>query len=128
MRQKLMHRDAGDDRIVSGGGDDIIIGGAGNDSMHGGGGDDIFCFGSNWGTDTVEQLADGKVTLWFEFNSGSWDETTLTYTDGNNSVTVKGVAAENIDIKLTAVPPTEGAFLQGASESVFEDKNKILLA
>ena len=41
---------------------------------------------------------------------------------------VPQIAAENIDIKLTAVPPTEGAFLQGASESVFEDKNKILLA
>ena len=34
-----------------------------------GGGNDIFCFGGNWGNDTVEQLAGGKITLWFESGS-----------------------------------------------------------
>ena len=55
--------DGGNDRIVGGSGDDVIVGGIGNDSMHGGGGDDIFTFGRNWGVDTVEQLAEGSVTL-----------------------------------------------------------------
>ena len=50
--------------------------------LHGGGGDDIFTFCENWGTDTVEQLADGSVLLWFASGSEeNWDESTLTYTD-----------------------------------------------
>ena len=57
--------DAGNDRIVGGSDADVIVGGIGDDSMHGGGGEDIFCFGDNWGTDTIEQLANGKITLWF---------------------------------------------------------------
>ena len=57
--------DAGNDRIVGASGSDFIAGGVGNDSMHGGGGADIFAFCDDWGADTVEQLADGTVTLWF---------------------------------------------------------------
>ncbi|MBR2509565.1 MAG: AIDA repeat-containing protein, partial [Lentisphaeria bacterium] len=63
--------DTGNDRIVGGANNDVIVGGSGNDSLHGGGGDDIFCFGENWGEDTVEQLAGGEITLWFK--SGSED-------------------------------------------------------
>ena len=83
--------DAGKDRIVGGSGDDVIIGGTGDDSMHGGGGDDIFTFCADWGVDTVEQLANGSVTLWFESGSeNNWNAGTMTYTDGENSVTVTG--------------------------------------
>ena len=37
---------------------------------------------------TVEQLANGSVTLWFEPGSKeNWNAETLTCTDGENSVT-----------------------------------------
>ena len=40
---------------------------------------------------TVEQLANGSVTLWFEPESKeNWNAETLTCTDGENSVTVTG--------------------------------------
>ena len=120
--------DAGNDRIVGGSDRDVIVGGIGNDSMHGGGGEDIFCFGENWGQDTVEQLVDGKVTLWFESGSASnWNADTLTYTDGANSVTVSGVI--NITLRFgadTSLPA--GCFEDAASEKIFEDKNKGMLA
>ena len=120
--------DAGNDRIVGGSDDDVIIGGSGNDSMHGGGGKDIFCFGENWGKDTVEQLSGGKVTLWFENGSASnWNASMLTYTDGTNSVTVSGVV--NVTLKFGAVDTAvSGAFLDAASEKIFEDKNSGMLA
>ena len=126
--ENTLFGDAGNDRLVGGADNDVIAGGIGNDSMHGGGGEDIFCFGENWGQDTVEQLVDGKVTLWFESGSASnWNADTLTYTDGANSVTVSGV----INITLwfgadTSLPA--GCFEDAASEKIFEDKNKGFLA
>ena len=93
--------DAGNDRIIGASGNDVIAGGIGNDRMHGGGGDDIFTFCDNWGNDTVEQTADGRVTLWFmDWNPSNWDESTLTYTDGENSVTVSGVSADKIELRF----------------------------
>lgn len=122
--------DGGNDRIVGGSDDDYIIGGIGDDSMHGGGGDDIFSFGGNFGTDTVEQLAGGTVTLWFESGSESnWNASTLTYTDGANSVKVSGIAAEDITLKFGETNSAiDGAFADAASEKIFEDKNKGMLA
>ena len=126
----ILFGDSGKDRLVGGSGDDIIIGGEGNDSMHGGGGDDVFTFGGAWGSDTVEQLADGSVTLWFENGSErNWNASTLTYTDGVNSVRVSGVSNDNITLKFgadDALP--EGCFAEAASEKIFEDKNKGMLA
>jgi hypothetical protein len=96
--------------------------------MHGGGGDDIFCFGGNWGTDTIEQLADGKVTLWFENGSASkWNASTLTYTDGANSVSVSGTTQISLKFGNNSALPA-GAFADAASEKIFEDKNKGMLA
>ncbi len=123
--------DAGNDRLVGASGDDVIVGGLGNDSMHGGGGNDIFAFGGNWGKDTVEQLADGKVTLWFDNNSsGNWDAATLTYTDGENSVKVSGVTAEDVTLKFGDDGSAQygkllkiGAFDEFSSERIFENKN-----
>ena len=122
--------DAGNDRIVGGSGNDIIAGGAGNDSMHGGGGADTFCFGSAWGIDTVEQLESGSVTLWFESGSANnWNAETLTYSDGVNSVTVSGIANESITLKFgDSASAIAGAFDNAASEKVFEDKDKALIA
>ena len=105
--------DAGNDRIVGASGKDLIVGGSGNDHMHGGGGEDIFTFGENWGTDTVEQTADSKVTLWFmEGDFDHWNSETLTYTEGENSVTVSGVSADQIELVF--------AFYDTASYAVFD--------
>ncbi len=131
--------DAGNDRIVGASGNDVIVGGSGNDSLHGGGGDDIFAFGGNWGQDTVEQLATGKVTLWFkEGDETKWNDQTLTYTDGDNSVKVSGVALENINLKFgddngnaierNAELSAAGAFDEFTSKKIFEDKNRGMLA
>ena len=128
--------DAGNDRLVGGSDDDVIIGGSGNDSLHGGGGDDIFCFGENWGKDTVEQLVGGEITLWFESGSeNNWNADTLTYTDGTNSVKVSGISADNISLKfgddssdLFNELSASGCFDDAASEKIFEDKNKGMLA
>ena len=123
--------DAGNDRIVGAGGNDVIVGGSGDDSLHGGGGDDIFAFGGNWGNDSVEQLSDGKVTLWFENGSlDNWDASTLTYKDGENSVKVSGVAPENITLKFGDDGSeqygkllADGAFDEFGSERIFENRN-----
>ena len=129
--------DAGNDRIVGASGDDVIVGGIGDDSMHGGGGDDIFTFCENWGTDTVEQLETGSVTLWFRFGSmENWDEKTLTYSDGaGNSVTVSGVSADRVSLKfesagskLFATLVNMGAFVETSTKKIFNDTDKGLLA
>ena len=95
-----LYGDSGNDRLTGAGGNDLIAGGSGNDTMHGGGGDDVFTFCNDWGRDTVEQTADGTVTLWFLSDSGTWDEQTLTYTSGNSSVSVTGVTADRITLKF----------------------------
>ena len=146
QRYNWLFGDAGDDRIVGAGSNDVIAGGIGNDSMHGGGGDDIFTFGGNWGNDIVEQLPDGKVTLWFEDGDLSkWDANTLTYTDGSNSVKVNGVGLDNISLKFSygdmhpelafwdgvvqyGYLAGIGAFDDYGAEKIFEDRNRGMLA
>ncbi|MBO4345501.1 MAG: hypothetical protein J5833_07085, partial [Victivallales bacterium] len=100
--------DVGDDRIVGGAGFDVIAGGAGNDVLHGGGGGDYFCFGGNWGDDTVEQL-DGFVTLlWFD--GVVREEMSLTADAAGNavlscdsgSVTLLGVMHEDVSASFDA--------------------------
>ncbi|MBQ7651132.1 MAG: hypothetical protein IJS15_09245, partial [Victivallales bacterium] len=128
--------DAGSDRIVGASGDDVIVGGAGDDTLHGGGGNDIFAFGGDWGTDTVEQLAFGKVTLWFDAGAEvNWNADTLTYSDGDNSVQVTGILRDKITLKfgddgsnLYSDLLASGAFDGLTSEQIFEDKDRRLLA
>ena len=104
--------------------------------MHGGGGKDIFTFGSNWGKDFVEQLDGGEVTLWFKSGSiDKWNDKTLTYADGNNFVHVSGVSNDKITLKFGDDKSTKfdtlndsKAFSDTASEKIFEDKNKGMLA
>ena len=123
--------DAGNDRLVGANGNDVIVGGCGDDSLHGGGGEDIFAFGGDWGNDVVEQLADGKITLWFdEGASAYWDAANLTYFDGANRVQVSGVTAENVTLKFGddgseqyAKLLESGAFDEFSSERIFENKN-----
>ena len=128
--ENCLFGDAGNDRIVGGSDNDIIVGGAGNDSMHGGGGSDTFCFGSDWGRDTIEQLADGSVTLWFESGSEDfWNAETLTYSDGVNKVTIKGVTADAVSLRFGDVETAiAGAFENAASEKIYEDQDKALIA
>ena len=120
--------DAGNDRIAGNAGDDVIAGGAGNDRLAGGGGSDTFTFGGNWGADVVSQAADGTVLLWFETGSlDNWDEATLTYSDGANSVTFSGVTPDRISFKFGDDGSARfqelaaaGAFLESTAEAVFE--------
>ena len=120
----MLFGDAGNDRIVGASGNDVIAGGIGNDRMHGGGGDDVFTFCDNWGTDTVEQLVTGSVTLWFASGDESkWNTDTMTYTDGENSVKVSGITAEQITLQFGndgseqyAMLAQAGAFFDATSE------------
>ena len=134
--KNLLFGDGGNDRIVGGAEVDLVVGGAGDDAMHGGGGDDLFVFGGDWGNDTVTQLADGKVTLWFQDGDDSkWDASTLTYADGANSVQVSGADAAAVSLKfgddgseLYQGLLKVGAFDQFASDKIFDDKDKGMLA
>ena len=117
----ILFGDEGDDRLIGGKDNDLLSGGSGNDRMHGGGGEDIFTFGGDWGNDSVEQLAGGSVTLWFEEGSESnWNADTLTYTDGANSVTVKGTVSVTLKFGADAELP-EGAFSTSVSRKIFEE-------
>ena len=90
----------------------------------------------HWGTDTVEQLADGSVMLWFASGSlENWNADTLTYTDGTNSVTVSGIAADQISLQfgddnfyLFAELEQAGGFLDFCSQRIFEESDKGRLA
>ena len=95
----------------------------------------MFAFCDNWGTDTVEQLAGGTVTLWFASESGTgvWDETSLTYTDGDNRVTVKGVTSATLkfggagnDADMFATLSDAGAFKEFTSQKIFEKSRNLL--
>ncbi|MBR2911112.1 MAG: hypothetical protein IKC05_05845, partial [Lentisphaeria bacterium] len=92
-QKAIISGDAGNDHIIGGSGNDIISGGSGHDRLHGGGGKDIFCFGTNWGRDQVEQLDDGEITLVIENGSlENWDAENRIYTSGNNSIQIFGDA------------------------------------
>jgi len=102
--------------------------------MHGGGGNDIFTFCDNWGVDNVEQLATGSVTLWFASGSKlNWNAETLTYTDGDNSVTVSGVTSVALKFgddgsAQFAYLTSMGVFFDATSERIFEESGKGILA
>jgi len=131
--------DAGNDRIVGASGNDVIAGGSGNDRMHGGGGNDVFTFCDNWGTDEVEQLETGTVTLWFASGSSeNWNAETLTYSNGESSVTVKGVTADQVFLKFGSGNEEDaarfaslsdaGAFDAFTSRMIFEESGAGILA
>ena len=87
----------------------------------------------------MEQLAAGSVTLLFAvFAEGSkdkWNEATLTYTDGENSVKVSGVTAGKVTFKFGddgsaqfATLSNMGAFFDATTERIFEESGKGILA
>ena len=84
---------------------------------------------------TVEQLSSGSVTLWFASDAGVWDEDTLTYTDGANSVRVSGVAADRVTLKFGDDDSEDftmlselGAFLDFVGSRIFEELDRGFLA
>ena len=92
--------------------------------------------GAKGGSAGGDKNADGKVTLWFESGSASnWNASTLTYSDGTNSVKVSGVSEDQIalifgdnDSSRYDELAEAGCFDNAASEKIFEDKNKGFLA
>ena len=74
--------------------------------------------------------------MWFASGDESkWDASTLTYTDGENSVTVSGITADKIELKFgddsserfTALT-SAGAFFDATMERIFEESGKGILA
>ena len=70
--------------------------------------------------------------LWFQEGSiGNWNEETLTYTDGDNSVTVSGVGRESITLRFGDEDArygellAAGAFSEATSERIFEDRGML---
>ena len=116
----ILFGDAGNDRITGGNDNDIIAGGSGNDQLHGGGGEDTFTFGSNWGNDQITQLENGSVTLWLaEGSMEHWNAETLTYSDGENTITVSGCA--DINFKFGVNPEDdERFFAESTTCRIFE--------
>ena len=79
------------------------------------------------GVDEVEQLDGGSVTLWFKSGDESkWNASELIYTDGDNSVTVKGVTSvtlrfgSEVDGDLYAELCDAKAFDAFSSRTVFD--------
>ena len=130
--------DAGNDKLAGGSGDDLLVGGTGDDTLRGCGGDDVFAFGGAWGADTVVQEAAGSVTLWFASgDEAKWDAGTLTYTDGDNRVTVSGVTADKVTLKFGDDGSEQytdlvalGAFMEQTTAGIFDvdDPTKRVLA
>ena len=79
---------------------------------------------------------DVTVTLWFASGSmDNWDADTRTYSDGENSVTVSGVSADQVTLRFgigESVVSVElynnGAFSEFASQKIFEESDNGLLA
>ena len=122
--ENILLGDAGADRLVGAGGNDVLAGGSGNDSMHGGGGDDIFAFCADWGRDTIEQLASGSVTLWFENEMElSFDEsasgTLISAADGS-SILVKNMSVSLDDCRFGSAG-FEDEFARLSSAGAFEE-------
>ena len=82
----------------------------------------IFVFGGDFGVDTVEQLADGKVTLYFESQTVKYDESAKTFSDGRNSVTFKGNFEFEVIYGTDKTLASIGAYDDFSSEKIFEDK------
>ena len=133
----FLYGDAGADWIIGGIDADLIVGGSGNDVLHGGGGNDFFTFGGNWGHDTVQQIETFDVVLWIGYGSrANWDAASLTYNDGENSIKVTGVSAENVilifgdDIgeDMYALYESCGAFAESVSSCNFSVNSREMLA
>lgn len=88
----ILFGDAGNDCITgSRFCNEIFVGGTGDDTLNGFSGDNVFCFGEDWGHDTVQyDGSEGSGTLVFVAGLAdyNWDEENRTFTCGDNSVTI----------------------------------------
>ena len=124
--ENILFGDAGNDNIIGGAKNDIIAGGSGNDRLHGGGGNDIFCFGGNFGKDSVEQLDGGSVVLWFESEDVQWNEEINSYTDGVNEVKIIGDFNVEVRYDFNAEFTEAGFFEEYTADKIFD--NSVLSA
>ncbi|KTD25488.1 structural toxin protein RtxA [Legionella lansingensis] len=97
----------GNDELVGGDGTDTLTGGAGDDLLNGGGGLDEFVFGANSGRDEIHnfELSLGEHLTLQDVQVQSWlidNGNTVVNFDANNSVTLVGVAINNINDILFA--------------------------
>ena len=100
----VLFGDAGNDQLIgTRNNDEIFIGGTGDDEMKGVSGANVFCFGDDWGNDTVQVQPEGSATLVFlEGLSGyDWNEESYVFSCGTNSVTVDKMT-ENLTIYVGA--------------------------
>lgn len=97
---------SGNDSLLGGAGDDKLIGGVGSDTLTGGSGVDTFVFGSNEGSDTIADFADGSEFIDISLTSAASiaDLTITSSVDGwamitidSTVITVVGVTAASID-------------------------------
>jgi hypothetical protein len=113
--------------------------------MHGGGGDDLFAYGdpSSWGNDIIYQLPgeENKIRLFFEQEELE-DKLIEEQLDGCVRLSVAGYENSSITIYTTGEIPIEYAgdcdeydhiYADGgggefASQNIFEDKSKVMLA
>jgi Ca2+-binding RTX toxin-like protein len=124
--------DDGNDCLAGASGNDILAGGSGDDSLYGLGGNDTFVFCDNWGNDTVQQIADGNVTLWFaKGSSANWNAATNTFTYNNNQVVVSGVANSKISLKfgndsseMYQRISAAGLFQDAATQKIFDQNDQ----
>ena len=90
--------DEGEDKIIGGFSSDLIVGGLGDDILNGGGGVDLFAFGNDDGSDTVTQMAGGKVILWFEDENVNQNGNEFTF--GNNCKVIVDSTVKSEDITV----------------------------
>lgn len=141
----FFYGDRGNDCLIGSASKDCFIGGADDDVMHGGGGNDLFAYGdpSSWGNDIIYQLSGegNSVQLFFEQEELE-NKLIKERFDGGIHISVAGYENNSITIysteNITAVfagscNDYEYIFAGGgcgefASQNIFEDKSKVMLA
>ncbi len=97
---QILFGDAGNDTVCGGASGDIICGGSGSDRLSGGG-DDVFCFGRDWGTDTLTQIDGGTTTLVFEEGMEvAWNDAGDALICGKNSIVFSSVHNHTIKVLI----------------------------
>lgn len=102
---------SGDDVLGGGEGDDFIVGFGGDDTLRGGDGFDSFGFFAGWGDDTIEDPDDDGILIFDGIAEADVTQTEvgddLVISDGENSVTFLGYAANDYDYDIVFEPGEE---------------------
>ncbi|MBO4511582.1 MAG: hypothetical protein J5746_02340, partial [Victivallales bacterium] len=113
----VLFGDAGDDWLVGARRcDEIFIGGTGNDVLNGVSGDNVFCFGENWGQDTLQQ-SEGTATLVFVagLENYDWNAEDRIFTCGDNTLAVDPLSGAALTVYVGATR------IYGAGEIAYDD-------